>query len=426
MNPFIKLDNRSVLLSVIEHNRESRARYLAPLHKSGLEVQCLCRSEGLPMGIGRRSVPYETFYLYHLHRTDPGRHAIGCPHRMPGLPKKRMGALPLVEVKDGFINLNLGAPLFTMAPRADVNPPRAGSASSRDGGVRPHADLLVLLELLWSEAELNLWHPGFSGRRNYCVVRERLMKKAAEVLVRGTRLQSRFYVPPAYRADLAEEIDRELRTFLDGLAERDGRRWFGFVGGLLKEVKETEQGSAVFCFGHTRLQAWANPDRWRQLKERCFGNQLPAENRVYFALARVLRHEGGRPWLSAEDLAAVRLADTRCWIPVNSVYERQLALHLVENGRRFRKPMAVEAEDGDPLPAFILEDCEDRAYLEVLDTRSEVRHARRWAEKRAVYAALGQKVWVWDPSVQPRPSPLPDAEHQARRSPERYKQPSNA
>ena len=114
--PLIELpDRRRIALSEIERSREHRARYLKPSHGKAGDVLCLCRSEGIPMGVGHRSVPHDTYYLYPLHRSDPPRHALGCPHR---IVEQQTGAsgdaggLPLVEIRGDRINLNLAAPLY--------------------------------------------------------------------------------------------------------------------------------------------------------------------------------------------------------------------------------------------------------------------------------------------------------------------------
>lgn len=355
------------------------------------------------MGIGRRSAPYETFYLYHLHRSDPPRHAIGCPHRIPESGPKRPNVLSAIEIQRGFINVHLDVPLFTVQASALPGGPKRNAAARRDIRIGRCADMSDLLQLLWSEAELNFWHDGFFGRRSYYVVRVRLLKTAVSVLIRGKPLRPRLYIPPVYRSDRFEEIDKELKAFAARLAVRSGRRWFGFIGGLLKEIKETEEGAAALSFAHTHIKAWVRADRWRRLKKRYFADQVPEQEDVHFVLAHVLPAEGSRPWWSVEALAAIRIADTKCWIPVGSVHERMLARRLVENGRRFRKPMEIESS-ADTLPAFILEDRVDRTYIDVFDPA-----------KGVLYDGLDQAVWLWTPNVDRELPELPPADDSVRR-----------
>ncbi len=356
------------------------------------------------MGIGRRSAPYETFYLYHLHRSDPPRHAIGCPHRIPESAPERVNLLPAVEIERGFINVHLAAPLFTIETRGLPGEPRQNTATHRDIRVGRSADMSELLQLLWSEAELNVWNNRFLGRRTYYVVRERLLKTAARVLIRGRPLWHRLYIPPPYRPERCDDISKELTAFAARLARGNGRRWFGFIGGLLKELKETEEGAAALSFAHTHVKAWVRGDRWRQLKKGLFADPLPGMGGVHFVLARALLHEAPRVWWSVEDLAAIQIADTKCWIPVGSGQERVLALRLVENGRRFRKPMQLKSSAGELLPAFILEDRADRAYIDVFDPK-----------KKALYGALDPTVWLWDSNVQREPFGLPPPDDSAGR-----------
>lgn len=411
----IKLGDKSVPLAAIECDRESRARYLGPYHGAGDKVACLCRTDGIPMGVARRTTPYETFYLYPLHRTDPTRHAFGCPHRISPDNSSRPETLPVIEIGDGFVNVNLKLPLF----RAGPNDPRAeqrGEDGADDGErKRPRGELISLLEVLWTQAELNLWHRGFAGRRSYYVVRQRLMRSATGLRVRGRNLATRFYVPPVYRADQDKSIEKELNRFLDSLIGSAGKSWYGFVGGLLKKIETMNNGSVTLRLAHTWLGLRADANMWRRLGKKWFaGSPSTTDDEAYVILAHVLREDGLKPRLVIEDLAVMEIADTNCWIPVHSDHERRLAQHLVQNGRRFRKPLDVEFEEGALRPDFILEDREDRTHLEVL-RRSVTPTAKRWEEKMTAYTALEQALWVWDPDKKGDIPKLPPQEYRKTR-----------
>lgn len=399
MNPLIRLPDKVVPLSVLEHDRESRARYLAEYRGVENAVYCLCRSDGIPMGVARRAVPYETYYLYHLHRTDPQRHVFGCPHRIVQSSQGEHATVPLLQTKDGFVNVHLNIPLFQLEPQEKALAGNAPHAHRFDERKATGGNLFTLLELLWSQAELNVWHPGFAGRRSYYVVRERLIRAAAGIRVRGKELVTRLYLPPVYKPAVAQEIERGLTEFMDRLIEPNGKRWYGFVGGLLRKTEETE-GGAVLHLAHTRLRLSANT--------------TPREMPPCFVLTHVLRR-GAHRALSVEDMTVLQLADTVSWIPVGTGHERELALHLVENRRRFRKPLAIETSGTDAMltPAFVLEDRHDRTHLEILTDTHDGRHTARWAAKEAEYTARGQAVWVWNPAKSAAPQGLPSP-HRAR------------
>jgi hypothetical protein len=119
-----------------------------------------------------------------------------------------------------------------------------------------------------------------------------------------------------------------------------------------------------------------------------------------FVLLRVERVEGKRgPWIAIRDMAALQLADTTSWVPVDSDLERRLALHLVSEKRQFRKPLAVEYNDDDLVPDFILEDRADRMHLEVLGRMTDPEYRAHAEDKRRRYKQDSQEVWWWDVST---------------------------
>lgn len=418
MDPIIKFpDGQSMLLSAIEHDRASRIKYLSPYKGNSGNVLCLCRKEGVPIGVGHRRVPVETFYFYPLHRTDPARHAMGCPHRETA---QRCNATPdsppVIEVNDdGKIIVNLASPSYrlnTDRGRDEPSPEREDAGPSQGKAYR--GKLLSLLEVLWTQAELNVWRPWFAGRRNYAVVRARLLEAAAQVNVRRHALAPVLYIPPPFRQDRKAAIQAELDAFLGRLAEQaDGKQFYGYVAGLLKAVEQTDRGSVAFRLGHSALRLWMTAEAWQRANERWFHGTgvTRTEERPMAMLARIERREGRKgPWLGVEDIAVLELADTDNWIPVDSDYERQLVDKLVTGKRQFRKPLAVEIGEDELLPDFVLEDRADRTCLEVLGMMSKPEYAAHAEDKRARYQALGQAVWWWNCGTQPAVPPLPTAD----------------
>lgn len=361
------------------------------------------------MGVGRRQVPHMVYYLYPLHRSDPPRHALGCPHRAEARTGGGNGeTVPVLEVKNGKIQVNLGSPLYRGQPTGgneDGGPDKEETAPSGKKK-SPCGKLLTLLEVLWSEAELNVWRPWFDGKRTYGVIYHRLQEAASKIRVRRQDLSPLLYIPRPYRDTHAAEIQAERQRFLEHLREQDGKRYYGYTLGLLKEVVEKEGENIALRLAHTSAMLWIKRGKWERAKKKWFPHgdiQLPSA-----ILARVMRHEGKRyPWLTVEEITMLSLSDEKSWIPVDSTHERILAGKLVTEQRLFRKPLTCEMSAGELLPGFVLEDRDDRAYLEILGLMEDPEYRAHVVKKRVAYEKLQQVAWWWDVLKDKEPPPLP-------------------
>lgn len=420
--PLIELpDRRRIALSEIERSREQRARYLEPWHGNAGDVLCLCRSQGIPMGVGHRSVPHHTYYLYPLHRSDPPRHALGCPHRMveeqtPAFAD--MSGVPVVEIRGDRINLNLAAPLYRASPAGGRGDQKEAPKAERQRAPVPRGKLRSLLEILWSQAELNLWRPAFARKRRYGVVSRRLREVAAGLLVRGHELAPLLYVPPPYHAHCEDELRAGREEWLANLKEnpRNGRRWYGYLVGIVKHVEQHDEIFLLRCAHfpvplHVATKDWEEyADVWLNMSPQ---ERFTPEHPIAF-VARIERTDSQREVrLDLRDFATLHLSDDSSWIPVDSRHERHLVRALVAAHRAFRKPLAIEEQGDGLLPDVILEDRPDRTHLEVLGMMSHPVYAERWREKQARYEQVGQAFWCWDPLATPQLPPLPPAQARA-------------
>lgn len=422
-----------VPVRVATQDRASRARWLGPYHGTDGVVRCLCRRDDpIPMGVGCRTAPQETYYLYPLHRTDPVRHAWGCPHRVSGSGTGLGSAKPVVELKNGRINVNLETPLRRGTVRDDDEDAESKKQEKPDGTGRDRSasargKLLTLLQVLWSEAELNVWRPGFAGRRSYGVIRERLLEAADAIAVKGQALGPRLWVPAPYRPEREAERDAAMQGWLARLQPNaKGQRWYGLVVGLLRGIHAPRPGSIAVEVAHWRWRLWVPAERWPSWARRWAldryredGGDTAEPSEPAMLIALVLREEGRKgPWLAVRELAVMPIADTDCWIPVDSGHERRLVQHLVNEGRRFWKPFAVEIDqeqargEGELVPDVVLEDRADRLHLEVLGMMSDPAYAAHWVEKARRYAAREQAVWTWDPAQQPALPVIPAADRE--------------
>lgn len=417
--PLIELpDRRRIALSEIERSREHRAHYLRPCHGNVGDVLCLCRSEGIPMGVAHRSVPHDTYYLYPLHRSDPPRHALGCPHRIveePTHPGEGTDVLPVVEIRGERINLNLAAPLYRALSAGGDKVTENDRTTERQRALAPRGKLRSLLEILWSQAELNIWRRGFARKRYYGVVSHRLREVAATLQVRRHDLAPLLYVPPPYHPDREEELRAGRDEWLASLKEnpKNGRKWYGYLVGIVRSVERQDDCFILKC-AHFPLPLYVSARAWAEYADAWL--DMPAQDAFSPAhpIAFVARVERTDPLreirLDVRDFAALPLSDDASWIPVDSGPVRHLVQSLVAAHRAFRKPLAIEESGEGLLPDVILEDRADRTHLEVLGMMGHPVHAEQWREKQSRYEQLGQALWWWDPQITSPLPPLPPAQ----------------
>ncbi|MHB8698671.1 MAG: DUF1173 family protein [Sulfuricaulis sp.] len=401
---------KTIPLAYIEHDRTTREKYLAPHYGNDGDVFCMCRHEGVPMGVARRTIPYTVYYLYPLHRSDPPRHALGCPHRATVKTGNDTGeTVPVLEVKDGKIQVNLGSPLYRETSASGKKLEENDEKKERqavDRKMTPRGSLFTLLEVLWSEAELNIWRPWFNEKRKYGVIFHRLYEAADKIRVKRQDLSPLLYIPRPFSETKAAKIEEERNQFLKRLKEENGKSYYGYVLGILKDAVDKEGGKIALRLAHTGSMLWIERGKWGRARKKWFSNgetQAPAA-----ILARVMRQEGKRyPWLIVEDIAILLLSDDKTWIPVNSGHERDLTEKMVAEQRSFRKPLTCEVPPGDLLPDFVLEDRNDRTYLEILGMMVDPGYRTNVVTKRVTYEQRGQAVWWWDVVNDINPPALP-------------------
>lgn len=368
------------------------------------------------MGVGRRQVPYMVFYLYPLHRSDPQRHALGCPHRVEARTGDGDGeTVPVLEVKDGKIQVNLASPQYRGQPTGgnESGEPNREEDISSDKRKSPRGKLLTLLEVLWSEAGLNVWIPGFNGKRTYGVIYHRLVEAAARIRVRRQDLSPLFFMPRPYRDIHAKDIEAEKQRFLEQLREQKSKRYYGYVLGLLKEAVEKQGENIALRIAHTSTLLWMERGKWERARKKWYSNSKDRSSSAI--LVRVMRQDGKKyPWLMAEEIAILPLSDEKSCIPVDSHHERVLTEKLIAEQRSFRKPLACEVSAGDMLPDFVLEDRDDRTYLEVLGLMTDPEYRAHVVKKRAAYEKLQQATWWWDVSKDKEPPRLPPGKQRIR------------
>ena len=203
---------------------------LAIAHVEHRRPHCSCTDSAAPMYVARAT---GTFAIKRMPYTGH-LHAPGCPHHSSNEYEQSETVRPAIErdPRTGQVRIRAG---FAMS---------SGSTHTATDGDRHHhhqeahrrLTLHALVIYLWNRAELTAWRPGFVGKRNWAVVRYRVLRAAQDVWVNGALLAHALFIPEPFSVERAQDIrDRRLERFARGFGNRTGtnRRML-----LIGEVKD--------------------------------------------------------------------------------------------------------------------------------------------------------------------------------------------
>ena len=195
------------------------------------------------------------------------------------------------------------------------------------------------------------------GKRNQGVLHKYLMAAADELVVKGRRLGDRLFVPePFSEAGLAASAQRR-RDKLAVLQPSEGGSPLAVVIGELKDAEDTCGGYRVWIRHMPDAPLLVDAVTWRRI-QRGFAAILEARDadggrNVRIVMTALIRARRERT--SEIDTASLMLASEH-WIPVDGVDELALVQALVEQGRRFIKPLRYESVSGAAYPNALLLD----------------------------------------------------------------------
>jgi len=189
---------------------------------------------------------------------------------------------------------------------------------------------------------------------------------------------------------------QEARTMLEQTQKSGGSRRI-LVVGEIQSIKSTEAGDVLRlsgldepihpgAFTHIRLSK-SFPSPMAALRERVVPPKRPV-----MIIALVSLDETGKLLLKDYGLCMF----SRDWIPVASLLEALVAEKLVNEGRRFRKPMRRK-NSTDVLHDFILEDVRPEWPMEVIGMTGHPEYDAAQEKKAAKCKRDGIEFWAWRP-----------------------------
>jgi hypothetical protein len=379
------------------------AEAIADAYASHQRPRCMCLVEGVEMYVARLAGSNGGYIVKRMPDTG-SRHAPDCPSYEPpaefsGLGQV-LGSAITEDPATGETTLKLDFPLSKMPGGRSTVPPSGGDSDSvaTDGA---KLSLRGLLHYLWDQAELTHWQPGFAGKRTWGTVRRHLLQAAEDKIARGDSLRSRLYIPEVFSVEQRDAINaRRMAQWSPAIAGPGRPRHLMLLIAEVKEIVPARYGFKAVV-KHVPDQAFALDEQLYRRLGRRFEPELAlwgaSEDIHMVIIATFSVAPAGIPAIAELSLMPV----TRCWLPVEDGFEKQLIERLVADGRSFVKGLRYNLAAGNSLASATLTDCEGTApLLFVVRAGGDDggRHLQAWG--------TSVPAWIWHPSSEAMP-PLP-------------------
>ncbi len=380
----------AIMGCVVEANATDMQELLAHVYETPERPRCLCVPGGVEMYVARHRV----FVVKRMPETGC-RHHPSCPSFEPESQQSGLGELvgeAVLELEPGQIQLRVDFPWVRTTGRSMVR----GEAHEVNEVASPRRrmSLHALMHFLFERAGFNRWSPAMTGKRSQGVLHKYLMNAADDVIVKGVKLSERLYVPEAFSEASKFEAAQRRRHKLLVLQPHDGQSPLAVVIGEFKASDTTPLGRRVWIKHMPDAPLLVGSKTWERI-ERVFAPMFEARDadsghKVRLVLAALIR---ARREHTYEIEAASLMLTSEHWIPVEGVHELPLVHALVEQGRRFVKPLRYDAKSAATFPNVLLLDTGPMAApMHVL---SSFLSSKDQAEKSRAVRQGGESTWHW-------------------------------
>lgn len=377
---------------------------LAQIYDTPERPRCLCVQGGVEMYVAKHRL-----FLVKRMPDSAQRHHPSCPSYEPELTQSGLGELigdSVIEHAPDAIELRVDFPLARTfgppVPRGERAEPTEVKAS------RHRMTLRAVLHYLFERARLNHWVPAMEGKRNQGVIHKYLMEAAQDVTTKGIRLAERLYVPEPFsesaKAAIAERRHAKLAVLHSPVdlpeepPERDLQFKMVLVIGEFKAVEPAVQGRKVWVKHMPDTPLLVDGKAWERA-ERLYGEVLEGRDadcaRKPRAVIGALIYARREHVYQIHALTLMLVSDQ--WIPIEALHELPLINALVDQRRRFVKPLRYDASTASAFPnALLLDAGELPLPLQVVSPfmPTKERSTKDKAIKECEAGKLG-KAWVW-------------------------------
>jgi hypothetical protein len=378
-------------------------------HEERLRPRCLCRPDADGQGIEMYVARLLDGYIVKRMPNTGSAHATDCPSYEPPTEFSGLGQLlgsAIVEnPTTGKTTLKLDFPMSKWRGRSASPLAASASSSSSVATQGPKLSLRALLHYLWDQAELTHWKPGFGGRRSWFTVRKHLLRAAENKFMRGHSLTASLYIPEVFSVDQRVALHlRRAQQWARASHQEGSPQQLMLMIAEVKEITPTRFGHKA-VIKHIPEQAFMLDEQLYRRMGRRFESELAlwgASEDIHMVIIATFRvAAAGIPTIVELSLMTV----TRCWLPVEDGFEKQLIDRLLAAGRSFVKGLRYNLGVEDTLASATLTDCEGSApvLFVIAGSADNSRHIL------PVCSPL-TPIWRWRPSNEAMPAlPRPAA-----------------
>ena len=363
---------------------------LAQIYETPERPRCLCVPGGIEMYLARHR------QLVVKRMPDTGnRHAPACPAFEPEAQQSGLGELlgeAVLEREPGKVELRVNFPWTRTTGRS------VARGEARDvvdvATPRHRMSLRALMHFLFERAGFNRWSPGMQGKRNQGVLHKYLLEAAEDVSVKGVALLERLYVPEPFNEATKADAAQRRREKLAVLRPREGHSPLAVLIGEFKASETTTLGRRIWIRHMPDAPLLATIRTWERI-ERVFAPLFEARDadtgfKVRLMMAALV---GARREHTYEIEAASLMLTSEHWIPIEGIHELPLVHALVEQRRRFLKPLRYDAKGTAGFATALLLD--NGATPLPLHVVSAFMKPTERLTKARMLANFGAGAWVW-------------------------------
>jgi hypothetical protein len=397
------LQRLSIKGRVLTENDPRLQEVLAEIYETPERPRCLCVPGGVEMYVAR----HRQFVIKRMPDTG-NRHAPVCPSYEPEAQQSGLGELlgeAVLEREPGKVELRVDFPWTRTTGRsvARAEPQDAAEVAT----ARRRMSLRALMHFLFERAGFNRWSPAMQGRRNQGVLHKYLLEAAEDVSVKGVPLRERLYVPEPFNEATKIDAAQRRRAKLAVLQPREGRNPLAVLIGEFKASETTALGRRIWIRHLPDAPLLTTAKTWERI-ERVYAPLFEARDADTGVKSRLMMAAlvGARREHTYEIEAASLMLTSEHWIPVEGIHELPLVHALVEQRRRFMKPLRYDAKSAAGFANALLLDAGSAVVS--LHVVSAFMTPKERLTKEHVTARSGSGAWVW--TTDDRMPALPNVE----------------